>query len=107
MRDQAKKRLPKGWSELVDHIYNVVEKDGAKIRFVKKSVMKIQVSTEGELSTSAYIRLQQLERESERTCMHCGRHARLREGFRVLCEDCNDLGVQLRGGRTFVPHEES
>ena len=103
-REEAKKKHQKGWADLIDRIYDLVEGAGSSVELIKNKMGWLRVNA--RLDDRDTVELLNLEKESNVTCMHCGRYGRLAKDYTILCFDCEDLGVFLRHGHTVDPASE-
>ena len=99
--EDAKKKLPNGWHGLIHQVYDLAARAESRVEDIKDKMSWLRVNI--TLTGRDYFELMKIEDSSHVTCMHCGGYGKLRGGYIVLCEDCNDLGVLKRHGKTFIP----
>ena len=103
--EDAKRKLPDGWHVLIDEIYELAANAGQEVQDIKDKMSWMRVNI--RLTAKDYFKLISLEEKSHVTCMHCGRFGKLKDHYLVLCEDCHEMGVKIRYGKTFLPTENS
>lgn len=108
-RAEAKKTLPEGWGELIDQMFNICEQNDVNVRLIKNKQGWLRVQTTSTLDGEAYAIMARLEKESENTCMRCGRWGKRRVRFDhsiiILCQDCEDMGWEWVRGKLRLPEE--
>lgn len=103
-REEALEKLPNGWTNLIERVFEVIEGCGCEVLNIWNKMGFLRVRYRGELTPKAYHSLALIEVESDKTCMHCGRYGKRRSCSHVitLCEDCMEMGVGIRYGKTFI-----
>ena len=108
-REEAKRKLPNGWHNLIDQIYDLVEKEGCKIMVIKDKCGWLRTLVRGNFGPMAAAKIVSLEQESDSVCMHCGHYGRRRAriAYSIFCEECELAGIEKRHGKTIDPYEET